>query len=206
MSMSLTPVTLTGNWVELVPLSLDHTADLWAVAEDEEIWRYTLYDTPHSLEEMQGIVQDALVRQVRGEVLAFAQIERATGRAIGQTRYLDISIKDRHVEIGSTWLGRAYWRTPINTESKYLLLRHAFETLGCARVQLKTDLRNTRSQNAIERLGAVREGVLRKNMVVRGGYVRSSVYYSIVDEEWPAIKTRLEHFMSTPAPERVRPG
>ncbi|MGB8648578.1 MAG: GNAT family protein [Anaerolineae bacterium] len=199
MSMSLIPVTLTGRWVQLAPLSIDHAEDLWTVAEDEEIWRYMLYDTPHSLQEMRAIVQDALDRQAHGEVLAFTQIDRASGRAIGQTRYLDISVKDRHVEIGSTWIGRAYWRTPINTESKYLLLQHAFEELGCIRVQLKTDLRNTRSQKAIERLGAVREGVLRKNMIVRDAYARSSVYFSIVDDEWPAIKARLKNFMNAPA-------
>ncbi len=195
--MNLSPVTLTGQWAELVPLSIEHAADLWRVADDEEIWRYTLYETPHSYQDMKAIVQDALNRQARGEVVAWAIIDRASGRAIGQTRYLDISVEHCHVEIGSTWLGRAYWRTPINTECKYMLLKYAFETLGCIRVQLKTDLRNARSQTAIERIGAVREGVIRKNMIVKGDYKRSSVFYSIIEDEWPAVKTRLENMMAT---------
>jgi RimJ/RimL family protein N-acetyltransferase len=123
----------------------------------------------------------------------------ATGAAIGSTRYLDIRPKDRQLEIGSTFLGRGYWRTPANTEAKYLLLRHAFESLGCVRVALKTDGRNTRSQAAIERLGAVREGVLRKHMNVRG-FQRDTVYFSILETEWPAVKARLEARLAAGAP------
>jgi RimJ/RimL family protein N-acetyltransferase len=130
--------------------------------------------------------------QVRGLFLPFAIVDLATGRAIGSTRYLDISPHDRHVEIGWTWLGKDYWRTPINTECKYLLLRHAFETLGCIRVSLKTDLRNERSQRAIERIGGVREGVWRRVVVMHDGYQRSSVFYSILDDEWTGVKKRLE--------------
>jgi RimJ/RimL family protein N-acetyltransferase len=120
----------------------------------------------------------------------FAQIWKATGRAIGSTRLLDVRPNDRQVEIGATFLGRDYWRTPANTESKFLFLRYCFETLGCLRVALKTDGRNVRSQAAIERLGAVREGTLRKHMNVRG-YQRDTVYFSILDAEWPAIRARL---------------
>ena len=127
----------------------------------------------------------------RGQCVAFAQVWNASEAAIGSTRFLDIRPKDRQVEIGSTFLARAYWRTPANTEAKYLLLRHCFESAGCVRVALKTDGRNARSQAAIERLGAVREGVLRKHMNVRG-YQRDTVYYSILDTEWPAVKARLE--------------
>ncbi len=122
----------------------------------------------------------------------FAVIDRASGNAIGSTRFLDISARDRHVEIGWTWYGRAYWRTPINTESKYLLLKHAFEDLGCIRVALKTDSRNERSQRAIERIGAVREGILRRVVIMHDGYQRSSVYYSILDDEWARVKAELE--------------
>ena len=114
------------------------------------------------------------------------------GRVVGSTSYLNISRGDRGLEIGSTWLGRPWQRTGINTEAKYLLLRHAFEDLGAVRVQLKTDARNLQSQAAIERLGAVREGVLRKHMLVRDGHLRDSVMYSVTDDEWPAVKTRLE--------------
>ncbi|MFM8320705.1 MAG: GNAT family N-acetyltransferase, partial [Chloroflexota bacterium] len=122
-----------------------------------------------------------------------------TGLALGCTRYLDIRPAHRGVEIGGTWYGAAYQRTGVNTEAKYLLLQHAFETWGCVRVQLKTDLRNQRSQRAIERLGAVREGVIRNHMVLPDGSLRHSVIYSILDSEWPAVKLRLEALMARPA-------
>jgi RimJ/RimL family protein N-acetyltransferase len=119
----------------------------------------------------------------------------ATGAAAGMTRYMTIDRPNRGLEIGGTWYGRRFRRTAMNTECKYLLMRHAFEVLGCIRVQLKTDLRNERSQQAIERLGAVREGVLRKNMIMPDGYHRSSVMYSVIDDEWPAVKARLEQLL-----------
>ena len=118
-------------------------------------------------------------------------IDRRTGKAIGHTSYIEIATEHGHLEIG-TWLAREAWRTGVNTECKYLLLSHAFDTLSCIRVQLKTDLRNERAQRAIERIGAVREGVLRKVAIIKDGYQRSSVYYSILDDEWPSVKTRLE--------------
>ena len=187
------PITLTGRWVTLEPLAEHHAADLFAIAQDEEVWRYLFPPTPRHLADMQTWLADALAARARGEMLPFAVIWRETGRAIGSTRYMDYSAPDRHVEIGWTWYGRDYWRTPVNTECKYLLLRHAFETLGCIRVQLKTDLRNERSQRAIERLGAIREGVLRKAVVIaKDGHQRWSVYYSILDDEWPTVKSRLE--------------
>jgi len=194
--MMLNPVTLTGNWARLEPLSENQLDDLFAASQDEEIWPYMPVGMPRDLSEMRAWVNDTLDRQARGEVLPFAIVECATGKAVGSTRYLDISEKDRHVEIGYTWLGRAYWRTPINTECKYLLLRHAFEELRCIRVQLKTDLRNVRSQRAIERIGGVREGVLRKAVIVQNDYQRWSVYYSILDDEWPVVKPRLEEMLA----------
>ena len=127
--------------------------------------------------------------------MSFVIVRRSDERAVGMTAYLDIHSRDRWLEIGGTWLTPEMWRTPINTECKYLLLRHAFETLGCVRVQLKTDGRNVQSQRAIERLGAVKEGVLRKHMLTRGGYQRDTVMYSIVDMEWHAVKERLEGFL-----------
>jgi RimJ/RimL family protein N-acetyltransferase len=111
------------------------------------------------------------------------------------TRYMTIEQANRGLEIGGTWYGKAHRRTAVNTECKYLLMRHAFETLGCIRVQLKTDSRNERSQRAIERLGATREGVLRKNMIMPDGYQRSSVMYSVIDDDWPSVKARLEQFL-----------
>jgi RimJ/RimL family protein N-acetyltransferase len=129
-------------------------------------------------------------------MVPWAIMDRRTGEAVGGTTYLDIAPADKRVEIGATWHGKAFWRTAINTECKFLLLRHAFETLGCNRVQLKTDLRNERSQAAIARLGAVREGVLRSQMVMPDGWVRDTVMFSIIKAEWPAVKEGLEAKMA----------
>lgn len=123
--------------------------------------------------------------------LPFAILDRASGRAAGSTRYLEIRPEHRGLEIGWTWLGRAYRRTAVNTECKYLLLRHAFEVMGAVRVQLKTDARNLASQRAIERIGGVREGVLRRHMVLADGFVRDSVMFSVTDTEWPGARERL---------------
>lgn len=193
--MNIHPVTLTGRRVRLEPLAEAHVPDLAAVGLDPDIWRYMLYGDIDNEEKMLGFVRDLLARQARGTDLPFAVISQESGRAIGCTRYLDIRPRDRGLEIGGTWYGRAYRRTAVNTECKYLLLRHAFEVLGCIRVQFKTDLRNERSQRAIERLGAVREGVLRNHMITPDGTVRHSVYYSILDTEWPTVKARLEAWL-----------
>ncbi len=189
--MQIEPVTLRGRHVTLEPLDERHAPGLYEATQDEEVCRYLAWPPPAALDATRAMIRDAQDLMARGQQVAFAQVWNASGAAIGSTRYLDIRPKDRQVEIGSTFLARAFWRTPANTEAKYLLLRHAFESLGCIRVALKTDGRNTRSQAAIERLGAVREGVLRKHMNVRG-YQRDTVYYSILDTEWPAAKARLE--------------
>lgn len=196
MSPYNTPITLEGKFARLETLSLAHAPDLFSVAQDDDIWRHMPVPTPTSVDDVRAWIQDALNVQERGLFLPFAIIDRATKRAIGSTRYLDISAHDRHVEIGWTWLGKNFWRTPLNTECKYLLLQHAFETLGCIRVSLKTDLRNERSQRAIERIGAVREGVWRRVVVMHDGYQRSSVFYSILDDEWVNVKARLEEKMN----------
>jgi RimJ/RimL family protein N-acetyltransferase len=190
--MDITPVTLTGRVVRLEPLSEAHVPDLTAVGLDPSIWRQMLYGSVDSEAKMLAFVQQRLKEQAEGTDLPFAVIHLASGRAIGCTRFMDIQPRHRGVEIGGTWYGVAHQRTAVNTESKYLLLRHAFETWGCIRVQLKTDLRNERSQRAIERIGAVREGVLRNQMIRPDGTIRDSVYYSIIDSEWPAVKARLE--------------
>jgi RimJ/RimL family protein N-acetyltransferase len=140
-------------------------------------------------------VLDILSRAKKGTDLPFVAVQLSSGRVAGATRYLNIMPKDRGLEIGGTWYGPEFQRTAINTECKYLLLRHAFETLGCIRVQLKTDLRNERSQRAIERIGAVREGVLRNHMILPDGRYRHSVFYSILDTEWPQVKERLEQML-----------
>lgn len=190
--MDICPVTLFGKFVRLEPLSLDHVAGLAAIGRDESIWQYMLYGSITSEADMRAWVQEILQRQAGGTDQPFAVIHAESGSLAGATRYLEIRVEHRALEIGGTWYGLEYQRTAVNTESKYLLLRHAFESLGAVRVQFKTDLRNVRSQKAIERLGAVREGVLRNHMITPEGILRHSVYYSIIDSEWPGVKTRLE--------------
>jgi RimJ/RimL family protein N-acetyltransferase len=190
--MDIHPITLSGRIVRLEPISEAHVSDLSLVCSDENIWRYMLYGDVLSETQMRAWVMDMLDRQAAGADLPFAVICLQTGRAIGATRYLDIQPHNRSLEIGGTWYGVDYQGTGVNTEAKYLLLKHAFEDLGCVRVQLKTDTRNQRSQRAIERLGAVKEGVLRKHMILLDGYQRDSVFYSIIDTEWPGVKARLE--------------
>ncbi|HWE60235.1 MAG TPA: GNAT family N-acetyltransferase [Chloroflexota bacterium] len=191
-----TPIVLEGRFVRLEPLRLAHAEELFAIGHDEEIWRYLPTATPATLEAMRQWIADTLRQEQAGTAVPFAIIDRALGRAIGSTRYHEIAAEHYGLEIGWTWLGRAYWRTAFNTECKYLLLRHAFERLGAIRLEIRTDVRNVRSQAAIERLGAVREGVLRNHRIVKDGYRRSSVYYSIIDEEWPAVKARLEGWLA----------
>jgi RimJ/RimL family protein N-acetyltransferase len=197
------PITLTGRHVRLEPLTLRHAPDLLvAVRADVEIWEWLPVEPPMDPVAMEEYIQTALETQRDGSILAFAQISRASGRAVGNTRYLNISRRDRGLEIGWTWLGKPWQRTGINTEAKYLLLRHAFEDLGAVRVQLKTDLRNVQSQTAIARIGAVREGVLRKHMLVRAGHIRDTVMFSVVDDEWSDVKARLETMLAAyPLPE-----
>jgi len=190
--LEIAPVTLSGKIVRLEPLSLAHVPDLTVAGNDESIWQYMLYGRVIGEAAMRAWVEDMLARQARGSDLPFAVIHLASGRAIGATRYLEIRHAHHGLEIGGTWYAVEYQRTAVNTECKYLLLRHAFETLGCIRVQFKTDARNERSQRAIERLGAVREGLFRNHMILSDGVVRHSVYYSIVAEEWPTVKARLE--------------
>ena len=154
-----------------------------------------VYGSINTLEDMRGWVLDILSRAEKGTDLPFVAIHLASGRVAGATRYLNIMPNDRGLEIGGTWYGPEFQRTVVNTECKYLLLRHAFETLGCIRVQFKTDLRNERSQKAIERIGAVKEGVLRNHMILPDGHIRHSVFYSVLDTEWPEVKKRLEEMM-----------
>ena len=189
--MHVQPVTLEGSHVRLEPLSLDHHADLCAVGLEEELWRW-IPNQVRTAADMRGYIELALRAQADSSALPFATIDRASGRAIGSTRYGNIDRANRRVEIGWTWIGRAWQRTAVNTEAKYLMLRHAFETLGANRVELKTDSLNERSRRAILRLGAVEEGTFRKHMVTESGRIRHTVYFSIIDEEWPAVKARLE--------------
>jgi RimJ/RimL family protein N-acetyltransferase len=185
------PIVLEGRVVRLEPLRLEHAKDLAAVACDEDIWRYMPLATPESIDDVRALIADALAKARDGSEVPFATVLRASGRAVGSTRYIDIRRAHRGLEIGWTWVGREWQRTAVNTECKLLQLAHAFEDLGALRVQLKTDARNVRSQRAIERIGAQREGVLRAHMILPDGFVRDSVMYSITAAEWPSVKSAL---------------
>jgi RimJ/RimL family protein N-acetyltransferase len=187
---------LIGERAELRALKVEHVAKLFEAAKYPEIWEYMPMMRPITeLAEMARIAKDAIAQRRLGLEWPFVIVDRATGKIVGSTRYLDIVRTHKAVEIGWTWLTPSVWRTRINTECKYLLLRHAFETAGAIRVQLKTDSRNNRSQAAIERIGGVKEGTLRRHRILPNGYVRDSVYYSIIDDEWPTVKARLEEML-----------
>jgi RimJ/RimL family protein N-acetyltransferase len=192
----VTPVTLTGKYVRLEPMTEAHIAGLAEIGVGQTFWNFMLYGNMDTEEDMANWVRDILSRAEKGTDLPFVAIHLASGHVAGATRYLNIMPKDRGLEIGGTWYGTEFQRTPVNTECKYLLLKHAFETLGCIRVQFKTDLRNERSQRAIERIGAVKEGVLRNHMILPDGRIRHSVFYSILDTEWEGVKKRLEEMMA----------
>jgi RimJ/RimL family protein N-acetyltransferase len=189
--MMVAPVTLEDTNVRLEPLAKTHLEGLAAVGMDEELWRW-IPTAVGTKEEMAAYIETALNEQERGSSLPFAIVEKATGRAIGSTRYGNIDRTHHRVEIGWTWVAREWQRTAMNTEAKYLLLRHAFESLGCLRVELKTDSLNERSRAAILRIGAKEEGIFRNHMITATGRIRHTVYFSIVDSEWPAVKARLE--------------
>ena len=194
--MVVAPVVLEGRHVRLEPLREDHLAGLAGVGLDEDLWRWI--PTPvRTVEEMAAYIATALREQAQGVSLPFALVERHTGRPIGSTRYGNIDRTHHRVEIGWTWVAREWQRTAINTEAKYLLLKHAFETLGCIRVELKTDSLNERSRAAILRIGAREEGIFRNHMITAGGRIRHTVYFSIVDSEWPSVKARLEAKLSS---------
>ncbi len=187
------PVTLEGNVIRLEPMRCEHAALLWEAARGslEGIFRW--YPWPmRTLEDFTVYVGRVLAEQERGLSVAFATVLRESGEIAGSTRFMNIDAPNRHIEIGSTWIVPAWQRTAVNTEAKYLMLRHAFEFWGCLRVELKTDALNEQSRAAILRLGAKEEGTFRKHVVCWDGRVRDSVYFSIVDAEWPAVKARLE--------------
>ena len=193
--MSLEPVTLTGLRARLIPLEQTHAPALFAAGRDPAIWTYLSVAPPQVLADMERVVQQALAEQAQGASLPFTIIDQETQGVVGSTRLMDVSPTHRQGEIGWTWLSPSVQRTRVNTECKSLLLRHCFEHLNFLRVQLKTDARNERSQRAMERIGAVREGVLRRHRVLHDGFVRDSVYYSVIAEEWPQTKGHLERLL-----------
>ncbi len=186
------PFTLTGRVVRLEPLSEEHIPALALAGREESIWKYMLYGDPTSEESMTAWVRDMLSRQQAGTDLPFAVIHLASGRAAGATRYMEMRPAHKGLEIGGTWYAPEFQRTRVNTECKYLMLKYAFEVMMCVRVQFKVDARNERSIRAIERLGAVREGLLRNHYILQDGTFRDSVYFSIIDMEWPGVKRRME--------------
>jgi RimJ/RimL family protein N-acetyltransferase len=193
--MTIEPCVLEGPHVRLEPLTIEHLEPLTAIGLDPDIWRWTLNRnlTP---EDMRRYVETALAERRAGQALPFATIERGSGRVVGSTRFAAIDATHRRVEIGWTWIARPWQRTAVNTEAKFLMLRHAFEVWRCQRVELKTSAKNERSRRAILRIGATEEGTLRKHQINADGTSRDSVYFSIIDDEWPAAKRRLEGMMA----------
>lgn len=189
--MEITPVTLSGRHVRLEPLSLGHLEPLCEIGFEESLWRWGV-SSIQSLEDMRDYVATALQAQAEGTALPFVTIENSSDRIVGSTRYANIDKENRRLEIGWTWIAPRRQRTVINTEAKFLMLRLAFEVLGCNRVEFKTDSQNGPSRRALLRIGATEEGTLRNHMIVRGGRLRHSVFFSIINSEWPTVKADLE--------------
>lgn len=193
--MKIEPVTLKGQLVRLEALRLEHAAELFEASRDPEIWTYKPVSQPRSVAETEQLVASVLKSQQAGGCLPFAIVSLERNRVVGETRYHNFMPQDYGLEIGWTWLTPSVQRTGVNTECKYLLLRHAFEVMETIRVQFRTHHLNTTSQRALERLGAVREGVLRNHLIMHDGSYRHSVYYSIIQSEWPSTRARLEAMM-----------
>jgi RimJ/RimL family protein N-acetyltransferase len=191
MTIDLLPTILEGTHIRLVPMSMDHCDQLWEAGLDEELWRLTTV-VIKGRDDMRRYIQEALKAQDKGMALPFVTVEKKTNKLVGSTRYGNIDESHRRVEIGWTWVAREWQRTVVNTEAKYLMLRHAFETMHCIRVEFKTDSLNEASRNALKRIGAKEEGVFRNHMITSGGRIRHSVYFSIIDSEWPDVKLQLE--------------
>lgn len=189
--MIVEPVKLEGKYVRLEPLSLEHHGDLCEAGLHAQIWQWSP-EPIRTHEDMQRYIQTALDEQARGVSLPFATIERSSGKAIGSTRFGNIAVHDKRVEIGWTWITPEWQRTFVNTEAKYLMLKHAFEVWECNRVEFKTDALNERSRNAILRIGAKPEGIFRHHMITESGRLRDSAYFSIINTEWSDVKVTLE--------------
>ena len=193
--MDVKAVTLEGKRVRLEPMRSDHLDSLTHAGAFEELWKWTR-DFAHTPDSMNTYVNEALHSAERGEAIPFVTIDKESGRVIGSTRFANIDRANRHVEIGWTWITPEFQRTHVNSEAKYLMLTHAFEVWGCARVELKTDVLNTKSRRAMLRMGATEEGTLRKHVLAYAGRWRDTIYYSVLDVEWPAVKARLASFLS----------
>lgn len=196
--LRIQPVVLEGSAVRLEPLTLAHAQGLYNRGQSKADWAYMPRGCFVDLADTRQWIEEALAAPGH---LPFAIMDKAKDKVVGSTRYLTIRPEHRSLEIGWTWLGHDWQRTAINTEAKLLLLTHAFEALGCVRVEFKTDARNERSQKALLRIGATREGVLRNHMIVQANYVRDSVYFSVIAAEWPDVKSRLQALADRTSPE-----
>lgn len=195
--VNIQPITLEGKYVRLEPLTLGHLAPLCEVGLDPELWQ--LIPTPvNTRDDMKAYIEAALKLQAEGTALPFATVEKSSNKVVGSTRFANIDKANRRLEIGWTWIARPWQRTIINTEAKYLMLRHAFEALGCIRVELKTDALNAKSRAAMLRIGAKEEGIFRNHMITQSGRIRDSVYFSIIEKEWPTVKISLEEKLARP--------
>ena len=195
--MVVEPVTLQGQVARLEPLNMEHFDALWSIGQDPELWKLAPYQI-NSGEKMRTYIRAALDGQELGVALPFVTIEQATDQVVGSTRFGNIDAPNHRVEIGWTWIGQPWQRTPLNTETKFLMLQHAFEVWHCIRVEFKTDALNTRSRAAIARLGAKEEGIFRHHMITESGRLRDSVYFSIIDDDWPDVKAHLQALLARP--------
>jgi RimJ/RimL family protein N-acetyltransferase len=196
--MDVKPVTLDGDRVRMEPMTTEHLDALAAAGGFEELWRFTAVNAAKR-EDMKAYMDAALADAAKGVALPFVTIDKPSGRVIGSSRFGNIDPPNRKVEIGWTWVTPAFQRTHVNSEAKLLMMTHAFEVWNCVRVELKTDVLNMKSRNAMLRIGATEEGVLRKNQLTQGGRYRDSIYFSVLDTEWPSVKERLRGFITRSA-------
>ena len=188
--MKVEPVLLEGEFVRLEPMRVDHLPALCRVGLEPSLWELTA-NIVNDASDLERYVRSALADQMLAKAVPFVTIERETGTVVGSTRFGNIDTANRKTEIGWTWINPKWQRTAINTETKLLMLTHAFETWKCIRVELKTDVKNERSRNAMKRIGCVEEGVLRNHMITEHGRFRDSIYFSIIESEWPTVKEKL---------------
>lgn len=187
-------INLDGNQVSLLPLEMSHLDELYEAGNFPEIWRYSSRQIS-DIDSMKLLIEEALASKDNGSEYPFVIYDKELRSIVGSTRFLNISLQHRNIEIGWTWLTPKVWRTRVNTETKYLLLKYAFEQLNIVRVQFKADVRNERSNKTIERLGAFQEGRLRKDRILGDGYIRDAYIYSMVNDEWLHVKKKLEEYL-----------
>ena len=187
-------IILTGKTVRLVPLETEHLEALYLAARPAEIWQWSAAKIL-TFEDAAAYIENGVRARQQQLHYPFAVFHQKTGELIGSTSLRSIDLHNESLEIGSTWYRPDHWRTSVNTECKFLLLRHSFEQMQMKRVELRTDERNDRSRKAIARLGAVQEGILRREKKISGGYIRNTVIFSILDDEWPQVKKRLQEML-----------